>query len=136
MTFRKVTLIAAVCVLALPFTASAKNMKPGKWSMTFEMSGGNGPMAGHQFTMERCITPQEASSNEPPKARQDSQCKVADIKVDGNTVSWKLTCAQGVSGEGSATYSGDSYSGVSHIKMNGAEFTQKFSGKYVGPCEK
>ena len=135
MRFRIAILLAAVCALAVPFTASAKNMKPGKWELTFEMSGG--PMAGHPFTTNKCVTPEEAASNEPPKARENSECKVTDMKIDGNTVSWKVSCAKsGATGDGTATYTGDSFNGTSHIKMGEQEFTQKFSGKFLGACDK
>jgi hypothetical protein len=134
---RIAVLLALVCALAIPYTASAKNMKPGKWQITVTTEMPNMPVKPQPVTLSRCVTKEEADSNEPPKAGMGGDCKILDMKTTGNTISWKVECAKsGVKGEGSASYSGDAYDGSMKMSMNGQEFTTHFAGKYLGDCEK
>lgn len=137
MKFRTAVLLAVVCALVVTFPAAAKNMKPGKWQISVQTEMPNAPVTPPPMSFTKCITPQEAQSNEPPKMSRDNDCKVSDLKVDGNTVSWKVTCEKmGATGEGSVTYNSDSYSGALKLKVHDMDMTTKFTGKYLGDCDK
>jgi hypothetical protein len=125
---KKLTLIAATAALLLPLAATAGPMKAGKWQVTVETPQGN-------HSIERCVTKEEADNPQPPKMKNDD-CKIENYKVDGNVVTWKVTCpATGMTLEGKNTYTGDTFTGETHMKMGEREMTQKSSGKYLGACD-
>ena len=137
MKFRNAVLLALVCTLIVSFPASAKNMKPGKWQLTVQTEMPNAPVTPPPMSFTKCISKEDAESNEPPKMSRDNDCKVSDLKVDGSTVSWKVSCEKsGATGSGSVAYSGDSYSGSLKLNVHGQDMTTKFSGKYLGDCDK
>jgi len=132
--------LIAICVFVCGFATAAdapKNpMKPGKWEVTMQMD-----MPGMQMpprTITKCVTKEDAASVESaiPSGRNDSGCKLSDVTVDGNTVSWKMNCEERkVTGEGRMTYEGDAYTGEVHMKTPDHEMTIKHTGKRVGECD-
>ena len=141
MTFRKIAIALALC--ALPMVASAASpAKPGKWEMTMQMEMTGMPMKMPAHTVTYCLTKEEAENPEklaPEQQRKNSDCKRTDMKIDGNTVSWKISCEKSkMTGDGKVTYSGDSVDGSMHMSLsNGGEMNAKYSGKYLGPtCDK
>jgi hypothetical protein len=125
---KKTMLFAAAAVLALPLVATASPVKAGKWEVTVEGPGGS-------HTVTRCVTQEEADHPQAPKMRDDD-CKVDSFKVEGNTMSWKVSCAKrGATMEGKTTYSGDTFTGETHMKMGEREMTQHSTGKYLGKCD-
>ncbi|HKR64991.1 MAG TPA: DUF3617 family protein [Thermoanaerobaculia bacterium] len=131
--------LAALAAMTIASSAFAAHpQKPGKWRVTMEMDMPGMPMKMPPITHEVCVTeedmkdPQKSVPNDPK-----SQCKVSDYKVDGNTVSWTVECPkQDTKGEGHITFDGDSYTGAMKLKMGDREMTQKYSGKWLGACEK
>ena len=129
----------AVCLLAFSaFAADApKNpMKPGKWEVTTQMDMPGMQMPARTFT--KCVTKEEAENaeNSVPRGRQDAACKLSDVKVEGNTISWKMNCAERqMTGEGKATYEGDTYTGQMHVKSADHEMTINYTGKRLGDCD-
>jgi len=74
----------AVCLLATSaFAADApKNpMKPGKWEITTQMDMPGMQMPPRTFT--KCVTKEDAANveNAIPRGRNDSSCKISDVKV-------------------------------------------------------
>ena len=131
----------ALCVFGLALAAptfaddAKSTMKPGNWSITIQMDMPG--MAMPPMTFTRCITQEQASHPEPPSDNSVEGCKISDYKLEGNTLTWKMKCEkQGVTGEGRITFSPESYTGEGHMKAGDADMTQKFSGKYLGACEK
>jgi len=123
------TLILAAAALALPFVASAGPMKAGKWEVTVETPAG-------AKTVTRCVTQEE--SDKPPQApkMKDDECKIQDYKVDGKTVTWKVSCPKsGATADGKTTYTADAYTSEVHMKRGDHEFTQHSTGKYLGKCD-
>ena len=130
--------ILALCtvVLALAATTFAADgrspMKPGKWSITIQMDMPG--MAMPPMTFTRCVMQEQAERPAPPNT---DDCKLSDYKLDGNTVTWSMKCEkQNMTGEGKITYNGDSYDGQGHMKVGDMDVTQKYSGKYLGDCDK
>lgn len=140
MTKKRFALALAVCLLPSALFA-ASPAKPGKWEMTMrtEMSGMPMKMPAHTFTY--CLTKEDVEHAEklaPEQQQKNNDCKRTDLKVDGKTVSWKITCEKsGMKGDGHVTYSGDTYTGSMHMTMpSGNEVNSKYSGKYLGACDK
>ena len=140
MKIYKLVFALIVCSLStLAFAASPA--KPGKYEMTVqsEMTGMPMKMPPHTFTY--CLTKEDIENAEklaPEQQRKNSDCKRTDMKIDGNTVSWKISCEKSkMTGDGKVTYSGDSIDGNMHMSMpNGGEMNAKYTGKYLGACDK
>lgn len=124
---KKSMFLAAAAALLLPLVAFAGPMKAGKWEVTIETPAGN-------RTFTRCVTQEEADKPQPPKKRDDD-CKIDNYKVDGHTVTWKVTCQSGAAMDGKTVYTGDTYTSETHMKMGDREMTQHSSGKYLGACD-
>ena len=138
MKFRNFALFVVVCALVAPVYAAGP-VKPGKWERTVEMDMPGMPMKMPPRTSTYCVTKEQAENPENAVPRSDRQqdCKLSDVKVDGSTVSWKMTCEKSqATGTGSITYSADSYTGKMDMKMAGdREMHMKYSGKYLGACD-
>ncbi|MCU1349855.1 MAG: hypothetical protein JWO56_2885 [Acidobacteria bacterium] len=137
---RKLTLIAAAAIVALPLVANAASpQKPGRWQNTVEMEMPGMPVKMPPITTNVCVTKEDVENPEKalPKAGERG-CKVADYKIDGNTVTWSMTCdtPQGsISGKGKITYTADSYTGTMDMKVADTEMLAKYKGKYMGECD-
>jgi hypothetical protein len=133
--------LAGVCLLGLPLVATAGPAKAGKWEVTTEMGMTGMPMKMPAHTFTYCLSKEDAENPErmaPEQQRKNSDCKRTDFSVSGNTVTWKVSCEKSkMTGEGKVTYGPDSYSGTMHMNMqNGNEMNAKYSGKYLGACDK
>jgi Protein of unknown function (DUF3617) len=138
MKTHKLVFALVVCSLStLAFAASPA--KPGKWEMTMQVEMTGMPMKMPAHTVSYCLTKEEAENPEKlaPESRKNSDCKRTDMKIDGNTVSWKVACEKSkMTGEGKITYSGDGFEGGMHMTMPNGEMNAKYSGKYLGACDK
>lgn len=132
--------IAGLLALALvvPAMAAENPQKAGKWQVKMEMEIPGMPVKMPPFTTTVCLTeedlkdPQKSVPNDPK-----SQCTVGDYKIDGNTVSWTIDCPkQQTKGKGEITFTEDSYDGWMNMTVGEQEMTTKYSGKWLGACEK
>jgi hypothetical protein len=139
MTRRTLALTAAALAIAGTIVAQGPR-RDGRWQVTIEMQ-----MAGMTMppqTATQCITPEDAK--DPQKAMPQGgrgatpgDCKISDYKVDGNKVTWSMSCARDkMSGSGEFLYSGDTYTGIMKMSAEGQEMTMKYSGKRLGDCTK
>jgi hypothetical protein len=138
MKLRNFALFAVLCALVLP-AYGAGPMKAGKWQTTLEMEMPGMPMNMPPVSYTTCITKEQAENAESaiPKGQQDNGCTYSDVKVDGNNVSWTMSCEkQQMTGTGKATYADDRFTGVMQMKMQDHEMKAKYSGKRLGDCDK
>ena len=134
---KRLLLLICVAAMASPLFASDGPMKSGKWQITVETEMAGVPVKIPPVTMSECVTPEQAAAPQPPKSDVGSDCTVSDYKVDGNVVTWSVSCPkEDMKGTGRIAFSSESYEGVTKMKMGDAEITQKLSGKYLGPCDK
>lgn len=137
-----------IVLIALPAWASisaaaAPDMQPGMWEITatMEMAGMEGMPAMPPQTVRQCIRPADVQNGSAAIPKGDPQCAVKGFKVQGNTASWQMECKgeNAMSGNGTVTYSGTSYSGKTRFIMNHDGHTmtmnQTFSGKRIGDCK-
>ncbi len=131
-----------VCVLGMAALAQAP-IREGRWEITMQIQMPDMPMAMPPFKTTQCITADDLKDPGrvlPKGGPEDAaKCEVADYKVDGNKVTWKITCNRGseaMAGEGELTSTGDAYDGRMKVSMGGDELTMKLSGKRVGDCTK
>ena len=143
-SFRIRKFLLIISLLA-PISAFAADMQPGLWEITtsMEMTGVNMKMPGQ--TIQHCYTPTDVADakNLVPKDPRNDRCRITDIKRTGDTVAWKMACSapHAMSGNGTITYSSNSYSGSTQMSMAGesgmsVNMTQKYSGKRIGDCPK
>jgi len=137
---KKLTFALAVCLVS-GMAYAASPVRPGKWEMTMHMEMSGMPMKMPPTTHTYCVTKEQAENPEwaaPQDSRKNADCKRTDFKIDGNVVTWKVTCEKSkMTGEGKVTYTNDSFDGTMHMTMpNGGEMNGKYSGKYLGACDK
>ncbi|ABW68099.1 DUF3617 domain-containing protein [Desulfosudis oleivorans] len=132
---RTVMAMACVFILGAGLVWAGPNMKPGKWEITTTTEiPGMGPQA---FTHAQCITEEDAV---PMDKEQSKDCEVREMKVSGNTVSWKIVCkGEGGTTEGSGkiTYSGDTMNGTmeTYVPENNMRIKSTMKGKRLGACD-
>jgi hypothetical protein len=135
MKLRNIALFALVSILSIPAFA-ADIAKAGKWQTTVEMTGM--PMARPPRTFTKCVTKEEVANAEgliPKSGDRRGNCKYNDVKVDGSTVSWNMSCENGMTGAGKVTYSSEEYTGSMQMKMQDHDINVKYTGKYLGACD-
>ncbi len=131
--------IASIILLSagsVSFAGSALNMQEGLWEITTktQMPGMDMPPMKHT----QCLTKKDFV---PQGSQQPGQeCKITDVKVEGNTVRWTIECkGQGgeMKGTGKTTYSGDSFEGTMtmSIPQGNMNITSQISGRRIGDCE-
>lgn len=80
-------------------------------------------------TRIQCITRDDLV---PVSEDAEQECEATDIKIEGDTVSWKISCegeGGGMEGTGQITYRGDSMNGTMNmtIKPYGSNVKNTFS---------
>ena len=140
------TFVLAIAVLSGGAHAATPNMKDGLWEITMKMEMPGMPAGMKPQVVRQCITKKDledprktAPSGGDPK---DNRCQVTDYKMQGNTASWNMACKGdgAMTGSGTATYSGTSYSGTNKMTMNrggkAQTMTMQYSGRHLGECKK
>jgi hypothetical protein len=133
--------LVAMAMLAIGATAQAADhpQKPGKWKMTFQVEMPSMPVKIPPVTKEICITEEDLKdpTKSVPGGDPKMKCDVSNYKIDGKTITWEVNCPkQNMKGHGEVTYTDDSYAGAMNMMMGEQEMTTKFSGKWLGACEK
>ncbi len=138
-------LLPATCLLAFcaTTTQASPNMTSGLWEITVksEIQGMPGGMGMPATTMTQCVKPADVQDGKRTVPQQDPKCEMKDYKMQGNTASWRFECKgpEAMSGSGSMTYSGNSYSGTTKMSMKQQgriiNMTQTYSGKRLGDCK-
>ena len=137
-----IPLLAAALALGTAH-AAAPNMKDGLWEITtkMEMAGKSGGKMPQQV-VRSCVTKKDLEDPRRTTPSGDSRCKMTDYKLAGNTATWKMACEgkSEMTGTGTVTYSGDSYTGnqTMTMKTSGQVMNMKmdFAGRRVGDCPK
>ena len=110
------------------------NIEEGTWEITSQVKMPG--MTMPPMTFSQCITKQNAvpQGNSPG---QDN-CKIADMKTVGNTVTWTVICKEAsgdMKGKGKITYHGNRFEGEVNMDMAGMSMVTEMSGKRTGPCQ-
>ncbi len=127
--------LAALLLLATPAAWGAERMQAGQWEMT-------SLVRGHSQTSTHCVTAQEAKAvNGTPadfrafieETTQAAHCKVENLKMEGNTVSYITACAQ-ASIDSTTTYHGDHFELVMNTKGGGDSAKRQVKAHRLGAC--
>jgi hypothetical protein len=146
-TANLMVMLLAVGLLGLHATAAdMKEMPPGLWQITSKMDIPGMPpeMAAKMangMTVTQCIQPGGAKWNEqrtPMMPRGEGKCDPVQPKIDGNTVTWSMKCADGTSGDGKLTHNGkDAYKMKMNFNSPRGSMTMNMEGKKIADnCEK
>ncbi len=135
---RHVALSLASFTLLLPVVVQAEEGELWQTEVKVEMPGM--PMAMPPQTATVC---QPKGRGEEMSIPKDASCKITDLKKNGNTTRFKITCnGQGNAMTGSGeveTLGSDRYRGTMQMAMNhGGEkmvMNQNFSSKRIGKCD-
>ena len=127
--------LAVLLLLATPSAWGAERMKSGQWEMT-------SLVRGHSQTSTHCVTPEElkAVNGTPAEFRafleestKAAHCKVENLKMEGNTVSYTTACAK-TSIDSTTTYHGDHFEMVMDTKGGADSATRQVKARRLGAC--
>ena len=125
--------------------AAAPNMKEGLWEITVKMEIPGMPAGAPPQVMQQCVTQKDFENPQtmaPANNPQSSRCETTDYRVQGNTATWKMACKgeNAMTGTGSMTFSGASYTGTNKMSMKHGDqtmnMTMNYAGRHLGPCKK
>lgn len=120
--------------------------RDGRWEVTTQMEMAGMPGRMPPTTITQCITKEQASDPQrfvprsPQRGAEQNDCKVENVKTEGNKVTWSMRCTtpQPMTGAGEMTYGADSYVGMQTMNMErggqAMTMTMKYTGKRLGDC--
>ncbi len=120
-------LISATCVAA---------GKDELWEITNKMEMEGMPFAMPAQTSKVCIP--KGQEKDPNKSvPNDENCKMSDVKVSGNKMSWKMKCEgkDAMSGSGEMVYGEGTYSGKMKMHSEDGDMVMAYDGKRIGSCD-
>jgi hypothetical protein len=129
-----------------PFDQFKGKMKEGlyEYKMDMEMPGMPTGMGKHSMTMQHCVTAKDIEGGDFAKGdtgKQPKDCDFQDVKVSGNTASYKMVCKgqNEMTADTKMTFRDNGF--VSDMKMTMNQdgkvmnMTQHMEGKYLGACK-
>ena len=118
--------LTASIMSAAPLAAQATG-EQWEYTGTMEMMGMKMPMPPAKM----CQKPDAAQT--PP---MQSNCKVSDVQVQGNTTSFKMMCGppEAMEGSGKTTRTADRLDTTYRMKSADGEMVYTMSGKKTGAC--
>jgi hypothetical protein len=91
-------------------------------------------------TITQCVKAGERKWNDqsPPSERGERKCEQTEMKMSGNTASWKMKCTDGTTGEGTMTHNGkDAYKMDMAMNSPRGNMKMQTEGKRIAEtCEK
>jgi len=103
------------------------------WEMSTKMDMPGMAMPAMKHTS--CLP--KGGAYKPEGNPQDKSCQITDLKMSGNTTSWKMHCGgkEAMDGSGEVTRTPDTLNGTVKMSMKNMQMTQVISGKRVGTCD-
>ena len=136
-------LMGVAVTLAFSAAFAEPNFSEGQWEVKGEMKleGMPFPMPPMPFAYAQCITKKDMV---PQQQQKDQECTTLSQKIEGNTVSWSMSCKDTkgnvTDSTGSATYAGASFESTMHTvttdaKKNKSTANMTMKGKRTGDCK-
>ena len=134
----RLMIFAAIAALALPpaLLGAPERLHAGQWELT------TSHVEGEPDSMKICISAEEAASinggAKTGRAYAEKQagagCKVNDYTVNGNLVTYSVTCGKSTV-RAKVTYAGDTSEGDTTIQREGQpDIVMHVKGKRLGEC--
>ena len=135
--------VTALCFMGLfaPVHAAGPDLQKGKWEITTKMEIPDMPagMPQQTFVHTQCLTNDDYVPKSSRTQGAGGNCDIKNVRTDGDTVSWTMHCDTGqgeMNGEGSITYSGNTFEGTIKVDMQGGmKMIQHLKGRRIGACE-
>ncbi|MEZ5543341.1 MAG: DUF3617 family protein [Pseudomonadota bacterium] len=132
-------LLPGALLLACALPAGAITLEPGKWEMAFK---GVNPLTNEPLdeTTIQCVD--QASYDPVSLMANVEQCRLLDLKEQGNRVAWTMECDGGtgvpfMTGEGRFESRGRTVAGEMVMKISigtmNMEQRSRMTGRYLGP---
>jgi hypothetical protein len=156
-----VPLIALACAGSLPLAAAAAGsdalydafkgkIKAGMYEYKMDMDMGAIPgmppgMGKQTHTIQHCVTPEDIKRGEVDKNdrnRMPKDCDVKDLKMSGNTASYKMVCTgeHPLTSDNRLSFQGDGFTSDVDMTMSQGgrpmKMKQHMVARYLGPCTK
>jgi len=133
------TVLSAVALVAVSGVAvfAASEMREGKWEITSKVEMPGMPMKMAPTVMTHCYTKEDVKDRKNVVSNKNNDCKVTDMKVSGNKVTWKMKCT----GKSKGTFSGvtvfgsDYYNSTMNMQSEGYNMTTKVKARRIGNCD-
>ena len=139
---RPILLAGAMTILGVTAAAQAPQnpMQPGRWEITMQTSMPGMPMELPPQKVTQCVTKKQLEDPNgavPGAPGGQNPCKVTNHKVDGNKVTWNMSCSQpqAMTGTGEIVVNGDTYTGTMKMTSDTGVMTMKYNAKRLGDCE-
>jgi hypothetical protein len=122
--------------------ADHPNVQPGNWEITSTMEMPGMPMPPAR-PITHCIKPDEIKDNQSfadsMQTRNKGKCKISDIKIESDKLSYSFACDSGASGTTEVAFGGTTYEGTTKMTVPGhgngpMTMTNHFKAKRVGDC--
>jgi hypothetical protein len=134
--------VIAACALAVAPLLAQSPLREGNWEIRAQMEIPGMPTKMPEMQLTQCVTAEQSKNPttllSPSGNPGDPSCKVTDYKADGNTITWKMSCAapQTMTGDGRMVVSGDTYTGTLNMTTAQGAMAIKSTGKRTGDCKK
>jgi hypothetical protein len=135
---RVLLFIAIALTGAAPAVAQKIDLTPGKYEVVANAEASDAKMPPRKRT--QCITAEQVkdASKTFLDPKLTKECKVSDVKVTGNKMTFRTVCGQGsvqTAGTAEVTFATESYTVVMSAKTgDGHTMTIKQSAKRIGAC--
>jgi len=139
--FKKIIVAVIACTSLFWGTATfaGVSLHDGLWEITSSMEiQGMEMMKMPSHTYTQCITKKNIV---PQDEHDNSECKVTDQNIHGNTVTWSMKCSgqDAMKMTGKITYHGDTFDGTMTMISNDPQsgpmrMVSHIKGKRIGEC--
>jgi hypothetical protein len=120
--------------------ARALDLQDGLYEITSKVEIPGMPSSMPPVILKQCLTQKDPV---PEQSSAGQECRVKEVKTEGNTVSWTMDCTQQgnrMQGKGSMTFQGDRFTGKSEMIMGPQAgnmlIITRTEGKRIGACDK
>jgi hypothetical protein len=131
---------ATACLLVTAHADDGIEITPGKWRITATSQMPMMPQPQSKTT-EECV--KESKISPTTLFKENNECQLADVKVDGNDMTWQMTCNNpegegSLSADGNLTVDGDSLQGRINMAIKVADQSMEYDitweGERIGDC--
>jgi len=136
----RILLIIVLFSLSITGKGWTADFRPGLYEITSQVQMSGMPEGAIPAqTFKNCLTEQNPI---PSADASSSGCTVKDFQQNRGTFKWKMECnqqGQTMTGEGSMTFSGDTFTGTSTMVMGpqagNMQVVSLMTGKRIGDCK-
>lgn len=126
-----------LCMLGLAVASSVLAAGSDElWEVSSKMEMKGMPFAMPAHSSNVCI-PKGQEKDPNRSVPNDKNCKMSDVKPNGNKMTWNMRCEgkDAMSGNGEMTYGTGTYSGKMNMHSKDGDMIMAYDGKRIGTCD-